>query len=74
MVEKLDANGDGIISFDEFALFNTRYPALLFPAFQMQQLLRQAVFGDPYWAAQVKLRMEIAKERAKNIFEVRNRP
>lgn len=46
ILDVIDANGDGRVSFREFQDFNRRYPMILFPAFTMQQDLRRRVFGE----------------------------
>ena len=54
--DKIDDNGDGVIDYDEFREFNRHYPALLFPAFQMQQALRRITFGDGFWQKETSRR------------------
>jgi hypothetical protein len=45
-----------VINYDEFREFNRHYPALLFPAFQMQQALRRITFGDAFWIKETSRR------------------
>lgn len=56
ILDVVDANGDGQISWREFQDFNRRYPMILFPAFTMQQDLRRRVFGESYWKRKSKSR------------------
>ncbi|GMH62491.1 hypothetical protein TrRE_jg6128 [Triparma retinervis] len=49
VLDCLDANGDGEISISEWILFNKKYPLLLFPAYQMQAVLREKVIGKWWW-------------------------
>ena len=69
IVDKIDENGDGKISFGEFQSFNKQYPALLFPAFEMQQNLRRRVHGSDFWEAQTILRYK-DHGRSSSIFEI----
>ena len=71
IMEKIDTNGDGIISFGEFVAFNKKYPVLLFPAFSMQQVLRKLTFGDAFWAKETARRQkQFGGQRESNIFEL----
>ena len=72
IVEKIDKDDDGDISFDEFNSFNRQYPALLFPAFSMQMTLRERCFGEGYWKKLTIKRHQQGSGRAKSIFEILN--
>ena len=48
IVELIDSDGDGVISFREFQDFNRKYPAILFPAFKLQNHIRGKVFVSPW--------------------------
>ena len=45
IIELVDKNDDGMISFEEFQDFNRNYPIMLFPSFQMQNIIRERLFG-----------------------------
>lgn len=45
LLRRMDRNQDGIVTYDEFVAFHKRYPAILFPAFTVQQQLRRRTFG-----------------------------
>jgi len=49
VLDCLDANGDGEVSLSEWILFNKKYPMLLFPAYQLQEKLREKVIGKWWW-------------------------
>ena len=49
VLDCLDANGDGEVSISEWIMFNKKYPLLLFPAYQMQGILREKVIGKWWW-------------------------
>ena len=67
ILELIDDNGDGKINFEEFEKFNRRYPQLLFPAFQLQQQLRETVRGKRYWHTQMKKRQQWALQTGRNL-------
>ena len=71
IVDKLYENKDGQISFMEFQNFNQKYPALLYPAFEMQQLLRRRIYGAAFWEKLTKARYA-HRGRNSNIFEILN--
>lgn len=56
ILDRIDADGDGEVSFAEFREFNRKYPAILFPAFRMQQEMRRRVFGEAFWQRELKAR------------------
>lgn len=70
ILDVIDDNGDGVISFTEFCDFNQRYPALLFPAYKVQQQLRIRIFGDDFWDRQTGNRSRISHGRNMSIFEL----
>jgi len=49
ILTKLDSDGDGKISLQEFTKFNQGHPLLLFPAYGIQQTLRSAILGISFW-------------------------
>ena len=63
---------DGQVCREEFGQFNRKYPALLFPAYVMQQHLRRATFGESFWARVSSRRRELTG-RSTNIFEILSR-
>ena len=69
IVERLDTDGDGQVSFTEFQDFNKQYPALLFPAFEMQQSLRTRIKGQTYWEKMTRERFR-KHGRSANVFEI----
>jgi Ca2+-binding EF-hand superfamily protein len=66
----LDTDGDGVVSKEEFQAAIPSLPALLFPAFQVQQLMRHSVLGLGFWKLEQQKRLASAKERTHDIFEV----
>jgi hypothetical protein len=72
IMDLIDGNDDGKISFSEFEAFNRRYPQLLFPAFQLQQKLRESVRGKRYWHRQMQKRQQwsLRVGRNLNIWEI----
>jgi hypothetical protein len=72
IMELIDGNDDGKISFSEFEAFNRRYPQLLFPAFQLQQKLRESVRGKRYWHREMQKRQQwsLRVGRNLNIWEI----
>lgn len=69
ILDVIDTDGDGVISFAEFAEFNQRYPALLFPAFSMQNELRRRCFGETFWRKELGRRMALTDGRCMDIFD-----
>ncbi len=53
-------SADGFVNFDEFRELNKRFPNLLFPAFSMQQALREAALGNSFWEQQHRARVATA--------------
>lgn len=56
-----DVSSDFQISFPKFAKFSVRHPALLYPAFLLQQELAQRVIGAGFWDAVASRRRELEK-------------
>lgn len=70
ILDVIDADGDGVISFSEFLDFNRRYPALLFPAYAMQNELRRRCFGESFWRKELGRRIEATGGRVPDIFDM----
>ena len=68
VLDCLDANGDGEVSISEWIMFNKKYPLLLFPAYQMQGLLREKVIGKWWWDIMQDRRNDNFKNA--NIFDI----
>ena len=60
LMGKIDVDGDGEITIDEFATLIGRQPQILQPAFDMQRALRSKCFGIKFW--------ENATEKRKDYF------
>ena len=52
VIKLMDDDKDGEISLEEFIKYNRKFPVLLFPAFNMQQKMRKAFFGEKFWQEQ----------------------
>lgn len=70
LMEELDANGDGRLSFEEFKEINTSYPSMLFPAFRIQQLMRDKVFGAHFWNAALENRIKMGAGASATLWEI----
>jgi len=70
IIELLDSDGDGSVTYSEFKKFNQQYPILLFPAYRMQEKLRAKILGRKYWEKQENLRLMWGKGRQQNIYEL----
>jgi len=68
VLDLLDANGDGQVSMAEWVLFNKQYPLLLFPAYQLQGILREKVIGKWWWDIMQEQREE--HFRNSNIYDI----
>ena len=58
-LQSMDINGDSkdfCINFKNFYNFSKSHPALLYPAFKMQQQLRESVLGTGFWQEMAKKR------------------
>lgn len=49
VLQEMDRGGDGMVSKKEFVDHVRKFPALLFPAFELQDQLRKAVCGEDFW-------------------------
>jgi hypothetical protein len=70
LMDELDSNGDGRLSFEEFREINQRYPSMLFPAFRIQQLLRDKVMGMPFWNQALIDRLKMGAGTTSSIWEI----
>ena len=70
ILDVIDADGDGVISFSEFLEFNRRYPALLFPAYSMQNELRRRCFGEGFWRQELSQRVTSTGGRVPDVFDM----
>ncbi|CAE7228529.1 CNB1 [Symbiodinium sp. KB8] len=70
LMEELDANGDGRLSFEEFKGMNLAYPSMLFPAFRIQQLMRDKVFGAAFWNVALKNRIKMGAGATATIWDI----
>ena len=62
ILENIDKDGSGTISLSEFGAENKKHPILLFPAFHVQEIMRQRVFGTKFWTQHVATRSGDEKE------------
>jgi hypothetical protein len=70
LMEELDANGDGRLSFEEFKDINISYPSMLFPAFRIQQLMRDKVFGARFWNEALENRIKMGAGASATLWEI----
>lgn len=49
MIKSMDRNKDKLISKQEFVKGAKMYPQMLYPAFAMQDVLRQNILGEGFW-------------------------
>mmetsp|Transcript_33359 Transcript_33359/g.33983 ORF Transcript_33359/g.33983 Transcript_33359/m.33983 type:complete len:288 (-) Transcript_33359:74-937(-) len=69
VIKDLDTNADGKIVKEEFISAAKRFPALLFPAFEMQNSMRKAILGESFWQRKTRHADKIlAKESVKKLF------
>lgn len=54
---------DGDINAEQFCKFAKTHHALLFPAFEMQQLLQRRTLGTSFWYKNAERRIEVSKGR-----------
>ena len=59
LMNVLDGDGDGDITFDEFMRANRKIGQLMYPAFNMQQQLRRRCMTIKFWNAAEKRRKKI---------------
>ena len=66
-MENLDVNSDGMLDFPEFMVINDRFPMVFFPAFKIQDVLRNATLGVSRWKALIARfdRLEAARAKKK---------
>lgn len=69
LLGELDVNEDGRISLGEFKTINERYPSMLFPAFQIQMVVRDKILGEEFWMDQLELRMQNGELSNECLFE-----
>lgn len=68
ITSELKAIEDGAtLNVDKFRAFAYRHPALLFPAFQMQNTLQEAVLGHAFWERCASRRITLGKGRTVNM-------
>lgn len=48
-LELFDVNQDGLIDFEEFVAFESRFPMVLHPAFRLQANMQKYTLGDRVW-------------------------
>ena len=70
IVDKLTHAKDSSISFNDFQSFNKKYLALLFPAFLMQESLRDKLYGRSWWQMVSEERNSQGGMRSQSIFEL----
>ncbi len=62
LMAKMDKDGDGQITWEEFKAFEKSSPSLLFPAFRLQGEMRKNVIGPGYWNKLSILRQKYARD------------
>jgi Ca2+-binding EF-hand superfamily protein len=63
VLAKLDVDGDGRISLQEFTKFNQGHPLLLYPAYGIQQTLRCKILGTSFWERVTKDREKLFESK-----------
>jgi serine/threonine-protein phosphatase 2B regulatory subunit len=61
LMNKMDSDGDGEITFAEFEKFEKKMSSLLYPAFNLQREMRKNIIGDGFWTKATKQREKFAK-------------
>lgn len=70
IVDQIATAEDSSISFNDFQSFNRRYPALLFPAFLMQEKMRDQLYGRNWWEMISEERGSSGGMRSQSIYEL----
>ena len=65
-VERMIETGANGLTISDFCDFCRHHPALLFPAFELQQALQQNVLGSQFWAACAKRREKGRRQNNKS--------
>jgi len=60
-ISKLIESDLGDVDLEEFKDFSRNHPAMLFPAFHMQQLIQKGVLGEQFWKYYSTKRIELSK-------------
>ena len=60
-ISKLIETDLGDVDLEEFKEFSRNHPAMLFPAFYMQQLIQKGVLGEQFWKYYSSKRIELSK-------------
>jgi len=60
-ISKLIESDLGDVDLEEFKEFSRNHPAMLFPAFHMQQLIQKGVLGEQFWQYYSSKRIELSK-------------
>ena len=70
IIDNLEDAKDSSITFADFQSFNKRYPALLMPAFLMQESMRDQLYGARWWDMITEERSASGGARSDSIFEL----
>ena len=63
LLRKMDSDGDGTISWNEFNKFRKKLGSLMKPAFELRGQMRKNIIGPAYWDRMNSLRQKYAKGR-----------
>ena len=61
LMNKIDKDGDGEITFEEFEKYEKKLSSLLYPAFNLQREMRKNIIGDGFWLKATEQRKRYAK-------------
>jgi hypothetical protein len=61
LMNKIDKDGDGEITFEEFEKYEKKLASLLYPAFNLQREMRKNIIGDGFWIKATENRKRYAK-------------
>jgi serine/threonine-protein phosphatase 2B regulatory subunit len=61
LMNLMDKDGDGEITFEEFRAFEKKMSSLLYPAFNLQREMRKNIIGEGFWKKATQLRKRNAK-------------